>query len=432
MHSYLSSVKIGERMSMRGSEPVKQPITFIHSADLHLDSPFHGLSYLPTPLYNQMKDSTFQAYERLIEHAVENKVDFVLLVGDLFDENSRSIKSQIRLRKGFEILKAHEIEVFITYGNHDHLGGKFQEVTYPENVHIFNSENVLSIPFYKNKEHVATIHGFSYESRSILDSKAEQFQVHENETGYQIAMLHGSVATNTDHDTYAPFRVSELTSKRFDYWALGHIHKREILHDKLPYVVYPGNTQGRHHKEQGEKGCYLVKLDSIETKLKLLSTSVIRLEKKEVDISKCKTINDVVNMVTKLKDIWRKEFKQTFIQLKLNNDGTNDQLFLDQGVIDEVSQILNEDEESEVNWVWLQEAILHQKTTYDRSELKKGSHFLAELINVSDSVNDISALLEPFHNHHQVRRYLSAFSEGEQEKILSDAEQLVLQSLIEK
>ena len=113
-----------------------EQIRFIHTADLHLDSPFLGLNKLPDKLFGRLQESTFSALERIVDTAIEKSVDFVLFVGDLFDGEDRSIKAQARLRKQLKRLEEEDISAFITYGNHDHMAGDWVKLDMPDNVYI--------------------------------------------------------------------------------------------------------------------------------------------------------------------------------------------------------------------------------------------------------------------------------------------------------
>ncbi len=222
-------------------------ISFIHAADLHLDSPFQGLKQTPEHIFSEIRESTFAALNRLVQAAIDKQVDFLLLAGDLFDNEKQSLKAQVRLRRAFETLAHHNINVYLSYGNHDFTGGSEHPVTYPDNVFIFPDERINHFTYEKKGQKLANIYGFSYEKRAVHENKAVQFQVKGRHIPYHIAMLHGSLHSNTDHDVYAPFHISDLTEKAFDYWALGHIHQRQILKED-PYIIYPGNLQGRSRK----------------------------------------------------------------------------------------------------------------------------------------------------------------------------------------
>jgi DNA repair exonuclease SbcCD nuclease subunit len=124
------------------SEMMKQ-ISFIHAADLHLDSPMVGLSYLPKEIFDVLKESTFTALTTLVQAAIQHQVDFVILAGDLFDEQDRSVRAQIKLRKEMERLKSYGIQVYVVHGNHDHLNGDWVHLAMPDNVHIFSRKIIF-------------------------------------------------------------------------------------------------------------------------------------------------------------------------------------------------------------------------------------------------------------------------------------------------
>src|SRR5699024_10326836 len=190
---------------MRGGVSVTKSVRFLHAADLHLDSPFKGLARVPERILKEIRNSTFVALERLVETAIAKQVDFILLAGDLFDNERQSLKAQIKLRDLFTTLKEHHIYVFLSYGNHDYTNGNRYPITYPDNVFVFPDERVQSFPYEKNGEQLARIYGFSYENQAVLNNKATEFIPENNQAYFHIAMLHGSIHTNTEHDTYAPF-----------------------------------------------------------------------------------------------------------------------------------------------------------------------------------------------------------------------------------
>lgn len=123
-----------------------ETVKFIHCADLHLDSPFVGLKTLPKPIYDEMKESTFHAFSNVVDLAIDEAVDFVIIAGDLYDGEDRSIRAQLFLKKELERLEKEDIHVFIIHGNHDHLGGKWTKVNMPFNAHIFKTKAEM-IPY---------------------------------------------------------------------------------------------------------------------------------------------------------------------------------------------------------------------------------------------------------------------------------------------
>jgi len=227
---------------------------FIHAADLHLDSPFLGLTTLPSSLLTTVRQSTFTAATRVFDRAIAEQVDFVLLAGDLFDRAEQSVAAQAYLFQQFDRLNDQHIPVMISFGNHDYLADQHQTVSYPANVTVLGPTVTTHTLTLASGETVA-VSGFSYPERWVPTDQVADFPVHA-ETQWHIGMLHGAVATGTD-DHYAPFHVADLLAKRYDYWALGHVHHRQLLSEQPP-ILYAGNTQGRSINETGEKGAYLV------------------------------------------------------------------------------------------------------------------------------------------------------------------------------
>ena len=100
-------------------------IRFIHTADLHLDSPFKGMTAMPAERLSRLRESTFTALSKLIDYALESKPDFVLIAGDIYDGENRSLRAQLKFKEGMDKLNSAGIPVFLSHGNHDHLGGKW-------------------------------------------------------------------------------------------------------------------------------------------------------------------------------------------------------------------------------------------------------------------------------------------------------------------
>ena len=226
---------------------------FIHAADLHLDTPFQGLRDLPADLQQRLLQAPLASLSKLVDLAIDETVDFVLLVGDLFDQAEQSVQAQAALMLQLERLNAAQIPVVLSFGNHD-----FQpddaDWHFPANVHAFGSQ-VETVTLTTAQQTQVAITGFSYAQRWQTAAMIHQFPLKSATADYQIGMWHGQVGVAGDH--YAPFSVGELLSKHYDYWALGHIHQRQALNVQPP-IEYPGNLQGRQRNETGAKGCLLV------------------------------------------------------------------------------------------------------------------------------------------------------------------------------
>ncbi|WP_298832192.1 DNA repair exonuclease [uncultured Planococcus sp.] len=269
-----------------------ESIRFIHTADLHLGSPFVGMKGLRKEQWKKLKDSTLDAFDRLIQHALKEKPDFVLIVGDIYDGEDRSIRAQARFQQGMQQLAEQKIPVIISYGNHDHLSGNWTRFNLPENVHTFDDS--VSQFNLETAGGSVIFTGFSYGKRHVSESMVEHYPQATDTDSYQIGMLHGSLEGDSTHAVYAPFKKEQLLSKHYDYWALGHIHKRQELH-REPSIIYPGNIQGRHRKESGVKGFYDVTLSKRDTALEFIPTSVVQFEQVAIPVKGLLHMNELID-----------------------------------------------------------------------------------------------------------------------------------------
>jgi DNA repair protein SbcD/Mre11 len=258
---------------------------FIHAADLHLDSPFAGLSGVPEAVRQVLRQSTFAALHHLTELAIRTKADFVLIAGDVYESADRSLRAQVRFHKAVERLAENGISAFVIHGNHDPADGREAKLSWPGLAHFFPAGQVGRIPVVlPGRGHVADVLGISYPSQAVRDNYAMSFHK-EGEAPYHIGLLHANVDGASDHADYAPCTLRELLSRGMDYWALGHVHGRRVLHEE-PYAVYPGNTQGRSIRETGPKGCYVVDVDEEgRTSLDFHELGAVRWEHRQVSIA---------------------------------------------------------------------------------------------------------------------------------------------------
>ncbi|ENI8649212.1 exonuclease SbcCD subunit D [Listeria monocytogenes] len=392
-------------------------IQFLHMADLHLDSPFIGLSTLPQPLFSAIQESTFQSLERITTVAIKEAVDFVLIAGDIYDSEDQSVRAQARFAKEMKRLEAANIPVFMIHGNHDFIEKHKEKLALPSNVHVFSEQ--VEVMSHKTATGVSVnIYGFSYNERHIRSSRVGEYKI-QGDADFHIALLHGSeVSSSEEHDVYAPFRVQEISKKGFDYWALGHIHKRQLLAES-PSIYYPGNIQGRNRKESGEKGASIVTLSEASTTIDFIGTSPIIWEEAVITLPENSEINAFYRETTKLLESYQGRSHSYFLHIivKMENKqkiDTNDWL-----------QMLQEEVEITDNtFVWVHK-LTTKITNQSNSQTWYESHLAGEEIKHSfETLQDESAFyqaVEALYLESGVSRYLDDLSEIDRERLLHDA-----------
>ncbi|EPZ1472903.1 metallophosphoesterase family protein [Listeria monocytogenes] len=392
-------------------------IQFLHMADLHLDSPFIGLSTLPQPLFSAIQESTFQSLERITTVAIKEAVDFVLIAGDIYDSEDQSVRAQARFSKEMKRLEVANIPVFMIHGNHDFIEKHKEKLTLPSNVHVFSEQ--VEVMSHKTATGVSVnIYGFSYNERHIRSSRVDKYKIQGN-ADFHIALLHGSeVSSSEEHDVYAPFRVQEISKKGFDYWALGHIHKRQLLAES-PSIYYPGNIQGRNRKESGEKGASIITLSEASTTIDFIGTSPIIWEEAVITLPENSEINAFYRETTKLLESYQGRSHSYFLHIivKMENKqkiDTNDWL-----------QMLQEEVEITDNtFIWVHK-LTTEITNQSNSQTWYESHLAGEEIKHSfETLQDESAFyqaVEALYLESGVSRYLDDLSEIDRERLLHDA-----------
>ena len=243
---------------------------FIHAADIHLDSPLVGLQFYEGAPVEEIRGATRRALENLVELAAAEKVDFVLLAGDLYDGDWKDYNTGLFLASQMSRLREEGIRAFVISGNHDAASQITKHLRMPDNVKTLSVRNPESVHI---EDLGLAIHGQGYAARAVTDDLAGGYPL-ATPYHFNIGLLHTSLDGREGHESYAPTSVGSLLSKGYDYWALGHVHAREIVREE-PWVVFPGNLQGRHIRETGPKGCMLVEEQD---------GRIVRVEHRELDV----------------------------------------------------------------------------------------------------------------------------------------------------
>jgi predicted phosphodiesterase len=243
---------------------------FLHAADIHLDSPLHGLSRYDGVPAQEIRGATRAAFDNLVRRAIEEDVDFVVIAGDLFDGDWRDMGTGLYFARAMGRLDQAGIPVFILAGNHDAESVVSRSVPWPANVRQFGTKRAET---HLLPELGVAIHGRSFATPAVTDNLVLTYpEAHER--FFNIGVLHTALAGREGHADYAPCSLDDLRASRYDYWALGHVHEHEVVCEH-PHVVFPGNTQGRTVREAGPKGAVIVSVED---------GSIVSLERIEVDV----------------------------------------------------------------------------------------------------------------------------------------------------
>jgi len=256
-------------------------ISFLHAADIHLDSPLKGLDRYESAPVERIRMATRRAFSRMIDLAIEKGVDFVLIAGDLYDGDWRDHNTGLFLVKQLSRLRDSKIRVVLIQGNHDAANKMTRALPLPENVRLLSHERAETIVW---DDLEVAIHGQSFAKAAVTENLAAGYPAAIG--GYtNIGLLHTCLAGAEGHESYAPCTLEDLRLRGYDYWALGHIHARQVLCSD-PLIAFAGNVQGRHARETGPKGCLVATVSSGQRVDPVFHRlDVVRWERERVEIS---------------------------------------------------------------------------------------------------------------------------------------------------
>ena len=235
---------------------IHQAFSFLHTGDLHLDTPFVGLSgSAPAPIAERLRVATLRVWDRIVDLALARQVAFA---------------------DGLVRLSEAAIVVAVVTGNHDPLSGWEATVDWPPLAHRFDSDAVGSLPIRRADREIARVFGISYREKAERGDLASRFR-REPDTPFAVGLLHATIGIHDRHERYAPTTEEVLIASRMDYWALGHIHARRVVRAATPCVVYPGNPQGRDPGETEPRGVAIVTVEADAVPhVEFVDTDVVR------------------------------------------------------------------------------------------------------------------------------------------------------------
>lgn len=275
---------------------------FVHAADLHLDTPFEGLTTTDPALKQRLTDASLEALDALVALAVREGALFVALAGDVYDGAERGLRAQIRLLDATRLLDAAGIWTFIAHGNHDPVTNGWTAIrAWPEKVHIFAADRASSVALIAGDGTPVTVTGTSFPTRDVREGLHIRFRPPAS-PGFHVAVLHANVGGAVGHASYSPCTVEDLVARGYDAWLLGHVHARSVLRAAAPFIAYSGNIQGRSFKpsERGPKGALCVEVEHERITPRFVPLAPVTFEECAVDVSSCADVAAVIDALAAL------------------------------------------------------------------------------------------------------------------------------------
>ena len=432
-----------------------EPFRFLHTGDLHLDSPFVGLtSEAPPDVARALRDSTLQAWERIVKLALDEQVDFAVVAGDVFEHANRTLLAQVRFRDGLERLAAAGIPSFVVTGNHDPLSGWEPTVRWPDAVHRFGADAVEGRPVTRDGHEIARVYGISYPVRDVTDNLALGFR-RDDDAPYAVAVLHANLGGQPGHFPYSPCTLSDLRASGIEYWALGHVHKPGILSDADPTVVYCGNPQGRDPGETEPRGAYVVQVDGGGNAEPVFhATDAVRWRLLEVDIGDVDGEEALVEAVVAAVDSAQQAAARPIVaRVTLVGRGPLHRSLNRGSLRDDVRQLAQERLPAGSRFAWLESLRDATRPVADPAGTIAPATFLGELTGESEAAREVlrrqvdtepedeesiaaaawEEALDELYANARVRRVLRGRrpDRGRLVELLTDAERLAVDRMVE-
>jgi exonuclease SbcD len=360
---------------------------FVHAADLHLDTPFAGVAQPAPGVAAALRDASLTAWDALVDLTIAEGAAFLLLAGDIYDGSERGVRAQLRFGRGLERLAEASVRVFIVHGNHDPLGDG-SGVGYPANTTVFVAGEVESVPVSLDGEQAAIVHGISYGKRETTENLARRFRRATGD-GLQIGLLHANVGAIAEHGAYAPCTRGDLEAAGLDYWALGHVHKRQTLRAGDPWIVYPGDIQGRSPKpsEMDAKGALVVSVTGTHVNdVRFVPLDAARFVACPVDIAAAIDLPQVQTQLVETLLGLRDEHAGRDLLVRATLEGRSP-LAADlrrSGALNDILTEARAEFEQVRPFLWIESIVDRSRSVIDIEALRQSEGFAAELVRFAD------------------------------------------------
>ncbi len=423
-------------------------VRFVHAADLHLDAPFRGISReAPPELAACLREAAFTALKRLTDLCERERPDFLVLAGDVYNQEDRSLRAQLALHDGCRRLAGAGVRVFVAHGNHDPFPSRLKALRRPDNVVVFGEEPETHA-VQRDGKTVALVHGVSHASGRETRNLATRFR-RTADTCLQVGVLHTSCGGTDGETRYAPCTSDDLAATGLDYWALGHVHDRRTVLER-PLSVYPGCIQGLHVNEQGEKGCVSVvarREDGVwlpTVSFHALGPVIWRVLEIRLrpsgEADEVRTLDELEALIRRQVEAEAAQLwpgcEALVLRLRLEGRTALNAELRRPGVLADFTDRLREGAPSGP-LIWIKDVDLRTRSEADRDKLRAREDLLGEILRLADECRSdpdmlrdtVTAALRDLYEHARARKALEPLDLAECERLMEEAEALCLDLL---
>jgi DNA repair exonuclease SbcCD nuclease subunit len=364
---------------------------FVHAADLHLDSPLAGLSKYEGAPVEQIRGATRRALENLVKLCLAERAELLVIAGDLYDGDWRDYSTGLFFNKQMSALRAGNVRVVWIRGNHDAASKLTAHLNLPDNVRELSHKKPDSLLL---EDLGVAVHGQGFDTRDVTADLSLRYPEPKRSL-FNIGLLHTALEGRAGHASYAPCRLSALVDRGYDYFALGHVHTREVLSDQ-PWIVFSGNLQGRHARETGAKGATLVTvLHEQVSAVEHRALDEVRWHVAEADVSDERSLDGVLERVRESLNVAvaASEGRLSAIRVRVTGaSAAHEQLVSRAERVTEEVRALTLDLAGEA---WLEKVELATRPVAQRAELREREDAIGEMLRgLSNIADDDAALAE--------------------------------------